>query len=145
LLESSLNNQLLKSRRDNSRFAIIYLDLDKFKTVNDTYGHEIGDRLLIEVARRLTSLVANNDCAARLGGDEFILMKSDLTTQKIENFITQIGRLLAEEYVLDNITLKISASIGYSVYPHDGEEIQELLSKADKDLYATKQTKRLSE
>lgn len=138
-LELSYELALAFAKRQNTLIAILFLDLDGFKTINDNCGHEIGDELLIEVARRLQSAVRTTDILVRLGGDEFILVLTELTSQAqaIEKS-KQIVELISTPIVIKQQQFSISASIGVSIYPKDGESLQTLLKYADEALYRVK-------
>lgn len=134
-LETALN----QSRRYHRRFALLMVDLDRFKEVNDTLGHGAGDELLIEAAQRLTSCVRESDTVARLGGDEFALIVTDISSDaEVEQVARRAVDLLAEPYHLDAGTVNISGCIGIALYPQHGQEIDQLQRNADLALYAAK-------
>ncbi len=119
--------------------AVMFLDLDNFKPINDEHGHPIGDLLLKSVAKRISSCLRKNDIAARLGGDEFIVAYD--TAGAEENLTITARRIIegiSDVYILDGITLTISASIGISVYPKDGIDMDILIRNADAAMYSTK-------
>lgn len=124
----------------NSPIAVVVIDLDGFKEVNDSWGHDVGDSLIKQVADRLIKSFANqsNVIISRIGGDEFVILlpfKDSLTLHKtIREVIEEIG----QEYLLDQIKATISASVGISCYPEDGETLKTLLNKADKAMYQIK-------
>lgn len=123
-----------------SMVALLLLDLDKFKPVNDTFGHDVGDQLLQAVAERLTSAVRKSDTVARLGGDEFAILLPEL--HDVDAAVTLASKLvsaLAQTFVIDKHKLHIRVSIGISVYPSDDQAPEELLRKADQAMYAAKQ------
>lgn len=139
LLLDRLNQAISVSNRAARAISLLFIDLDGFKPVNDTYGHAIGDRLLKEVAERLISCLREGDTAARLGGDEFvvILLESDL-----ERAITVAHRILGTlripyEFGKKNIS-SISASIGIAEYPNHAAELDSLLTAADNAMYVAK-------
>jgi len=126
--------------RDNTSLALLFLDLDNFKEVNDTLGHDQGDLLLIEVTRRLLECVRDTDTVARFGGDEFIVLltsiKEDVDIIKV---IKKIIESLRKPYHFNNHTVTcISASIGVTICPEDGNNIDTLLKNADRAMYLAK-------
>ena len=127
------------ARRRGRGFALFYLDLDGFKAVNDTYGHEQGDNLLKEVGRRLVESVRESDTVARMGGDEFTVLLPDLQD---EDAAASIARLIidtiAQPFILEGAVCTIGVSIGISFFPRDGEEPDRLLSCADAAMYRVK-------
>jgi|GEM_PF-438202 len=140
LLADRMKQAIAKSVREQSVIAICYLDLDGFKAINDTFGHEIGDQVLIEVAKRISLNLRGSDTVARLGGDEFVVL---LELENKENCLTAVQRLLAAitpAIVIDNNPLTISASIGVSLYPFDDIDIDKLLRHADQAMYIAKQS-----
>jgi len=125
--------------RNNSRLAILVMDLDGFKDINDSYGHQVGDQVLIEVSRRLRRSIRGNDTVARLGGDEFIILLSDIKTEEDADKITRkIQRFFRDYFLIGGHKIKISLSIGTSIYPDDGRELEELIKKSDKAMYWVK-------
>lgn len=120
--------------------ALMYLDLDKFKPVNDTFGHDTGDQLLQAVGERLQAAVRKTDTVARLGGDEFAILLQGLLSKELA--ITLASKLvdsIAQPFVIADHKLHIGVSIGISMYPVDGDQ-EELIKKADQAMYAAKQT-----
>ncbi len=125
--------------RNNSRLAILVMDLDGFKDINDSYGHQVGDQVLIEVGRRLRRSIRGNDTVARLGGDEFIILLSDIKTEEDADKITRkIQRFFRDYFLIGGHKIKISLSIGTSIYPDDGRELEDLIKKSDKAMYWVK-------
>ncbi|MDB5775515.1 MAG: hypothetical protein JWP38_1648 [Herbaspirillum sp.] len=133
-----VNQQLALCGRNGTDLAILYIDLDGFKAVNDTHGHEIGDQLLCAVSVRITDAIRDSDIAARLGGDEFgiALIRSNLEDAK--SFAGKLIDVLSEPYHFGEVEAKISASIGISGYPASATEIDTLLKQADKSMYRAK-------
>lgn len=128
-----INNSKIKN------FVLFYIDLNKFKPVNDTYGHEIGDKLLCLYASRLKSRFSKNDIAIRLGGDEFVLIiKKKLSEDQINQVIDRLINLSNEAFNIGDLVINISASIGYAIYPNDALTIDEILLKADNKMYINK-------
>ncbi|HEY5715464.1 MAG TPA: EAL domain-containing protein, partial [Psychromonas sp.] len=139
MLKNSTAKEIARSERRNSIMAMLLLDLDHFKDVNDSLGHAVGDELLIEVARRLTSAVRKVDTVARLGGDEFVVLLSDLNEISDVNVIaSNILESLARVYHLGDNTAHITACIGIALYPNDKDCIEDLLKSADQAMYTAK-------
>ena len=123
--------------------ALMMLDLDRFKYVNDTYGHPIGDKLLIKVAERLKSLFRDNDIIARLGGDEFAIVLGGLDNHQIvKKAAIRIIKTLSTPFIIDDTRLDIGSSIGISLSPDDDTTIVELIRKSDLALYKAKENGR---
>jgi diguanylate cyclase (GGDEF)-like protein/PAS domain S-box-containing protein len=129
-----------QSKRYNRIFALLEIDLDRFKEVNDTFGHAAGDELLVEAARRLTSCVREADTVARLGGDEFAIILSEMASEnEAEQVAQRAVNLLAEPYHLDAGTAHISGCVGIAIYPRHGVDSEQLQRNADIALYAAKE------
>jgi diguanylate cyclase (GGDEF)-like protein/PAS domain S-box-containing protein len=140
LLYDRLEHALLQAQRTNLRVGLLFLDLDGFKWVNDTLGHDVGDELLIEVARRLSGCVREQDTVARLGGDEFTAVVSGLRDADVLQSIgDKILNALCEPFALVGGLHHISGSVGITVYPDDGTDAQTLLRNADIAMYKSKQ------
>ncbi|AXK62667.1 diguanylate cyclase [Burkholderia sp. IDO3] len=119
--------------------AVMFVDLDRFKQINDQHGHAAGDRTLVAVAKRLSQVLRSGDMAARLGGDEFIVLISDLrSSASIGDIASRIQFVMAEEFEFGDRRVAVGASIGVSEYPADGASAEELLVKADAAMYAAK-------
>ncbi|MCP5324869.1 MAG: diguanylate cyclase [Oceanospirillaceae bacterium] len=137
--QSRLNRAIGRADRHNTECAIFFIDLNKFKPVNDHYGHEVGDGLLIQVAHRLKTLMRNIDTVARIGGDEFVVIAEEISDLRIvKDLANRIIYAVAQPYEVNGIELKISCSIGISIYPRDGENDIELIRSADIAMYAAK-------
>lgn len=135
-----LNVALQNAEQTGNRVAILYLDLNRFKNVNDTLGHFIGDQLLIESAQRIKSVLRGADVASRFGGDEFVLFIDQVTNlDVVQSIVNRIVACLAQPFLLSGNNVLVSASIGISVFPEDGGDSQTLLSKADSAMYKAKQ------
>ncbi|WP_432472812.1 EAL domain-containing protein [Amphritea sp. HPY] len=132
--------QLIKeAKRDQKSVAVLFLDLDDFKKINDTLGHEAGDKLLVESAKRLSKGLRNGDTVGRLGGDEFIVLLPGLaTTADISPVADKLLKLFGEAFSIDGRELMLSASIGIAIYPGDGESPSTLLRNADSAMYHAK-------
>nr|WP_086937423.1 EAL domain-containing protein [Thaumasiovibrio occultus] len=129
-----------RHQRNERQFGLMFIDLDHFKRINDSLGHEVGDVVLTTVASRLRSTVRKSDTVSRLGGDEFVLVLEDLDdTQSLAHICQKIQRALAEPIELDTIGYVITASIGVSIYPTDGADPTLLLRHADNAMYRSKQ------
>ncbi|HEY6094856.1 MAG TPA: PAS domain S-box protein [Gallionellaceae bacterium] len=140
LFNDRLEQEISKCHRAGLPMALMFIDLDRFKEVNDTLGHAQGDILLSEAARRIVDSVRESDTVARMGGDEFTVILSGLgDTGSIDRISRKIIARLAEPFQLMDRTVEISASIGIAIYPDDGTEIEDLLKKADKAMYTSKE------
>ncbi|MEN6314290.1 MAG: diguanylate cyclase [Clostridiaceae bacterium] len=138
-----LHIELERSFRKGDKTAILFLDLDGFKQINDNYGHEAGDTLLQEVANRIKSNIREIDTVARMGGDEFTLLIVDITSRNAAEAVSKkISELFDEPVLINDIPVHIQASIGISVFPDDGRDMKQLVSKADNEMYAVKLKKR---
>jgi len=139
MMREHLKMALNHAKRNNKKLGVIFLDVDHFKDVNDTLGHDIGDALLIETAKRLTATVRENDIVARLGGDEFIIILTDLpSTPAIERISQLLLEKLAKPYNLLEEVVHSSASLGITLYPDDAQDIDSLLKNADQAMYGAK-------
>ena len=131
------------ARRNHGALAVLFLDLDRFKLVNDGYGHDVGDALLREVAARLSSCLRAEDTVARLGGDEFVVLIEDLPGAEFAATIAgKIAARLAEPVVIGGRTLPVSSSVGIALHPRDGSDPQTLLKNADTAMYRAKEAGR---
>jgi diguanylate cyclase (GGDEF)-like protein len=131
------------SKRNDKNTALIMLDLDHFKDVNDTFGHDAGDDLLKEVSHRLTSILRQTDTVCRMGGDEFALLISDASAREmIEEVAQRIIATIVKPFSLHGVNESISASLGIAIYPDDGENIETLFKHADMAMYEVKKVAR---
>ncbi len=143
LLADRIGQAIVEARKDASRFAVLFVDLDRFKFVNDSVGHRIGDALLRAAAHRINARLGRADTLARLGGDEFVvLLKAIGTPQRAADVARQIRRELETAFRIDVHELHISATIGICVYPTDGNSVDMLLTNADAAMYHAKQAGR---
>jgi len=143
MFNDRLEQEIKKSNRTHKPLALLFLDLDKFKDVNDTFGHPVGDKLLIEAADRISNCVRDTDTVARLGGDEFTVILSDLDDiHGIERIASKIIKSLSQQFQLDNNTIYISASIGITLYPNDASNVNDLVKNADQAMYFAKDSGR---
>jgi diguanylate cyclase (GGDEF)-like protein len=137
-----LDLALARARRGGLAVAILCLDLDRFKEVNDTLGHAYGDQMLVEVASRLRAGARDTDVVSRIGGDEFVILLADLDVQDApelaETVAERIRGLLAEPLAINPVELKVEASIGVALYPLDSRDAKGLLAVADAAMYAGK-------
>ena len=138
-----LHNELERSIRTGNKAAVLFIDLDGFKAVNDQYGHEAGDSLLKEVADRMKSSIRETDVAARMGGDEFTLLVTDIADRIAAQAVAnKILNILDHPVMIDGNPVRIQASIGISIFPDDGVDLNLLLSKADHEMYMVKRGKK---
>lgn len=135
-----LENHISLAERNNQLISVMFIDLDRFKQVNDSLGHEVGDKLLKEVANRLSSCVRSSDTVARLGGDEFTIIMIDIKNELTpERTALKILHTLKEPVFIDNNEISISPSIGISMYPNDGKTVADLLRNSDAAMYHAKE------
>ena len=141
LLADRLQQAMVQSQRRSQSVAVVYLDLDGFKAVNDQHGHDIGDLLLIALAGRMKTALRDGDTLARIGGDEFVAVLVDLKhAQDWEPVLTRLLHSAAEPVILGNAMLQVSASIGVTLYPQDGVDTDQLMRHADQAMYIAKQS-----
>jgi diguanylate cyclase (GGDEF)-like protein len=134
-----LAQRISEARRYNKQLAVAFLDLDRFKQINDTLGHEAGDQLLVEVAARLQDCVRDSDTVARLGGDEFVVLLPEMEEGKQAAIVAQkILAVIGKAFTLIGHEFRVTASIGISLYPQDGEDEQTLTKNADIAMYQAK-------
>lgn len=139
LFYDRLNQAMARARRNRGSFAVLFLDLDGFKLVNDTFGHDTGDALLREAAKRITACVRESDTVARIGGDEFtVILNNARSPASTENVAKKIVSTLAHQFDLDGKSCSISVSIGISLYTDNGEAAEQLVKIADDAMYAAK-------
>ena len=139
MLRDRLEQEIKKSRREGRLLAILFIDLDHFKEVNDTLGHDKGDLLLVEAARRIRGCVRETDTVARMGGDEFTVVLSEMPdSASMERIIQNILGAMTVMFQLGNEQVFVSASIGITVYPTDATEVETLFKNADQALYVAK-------
>jgi diguanylate cyclase len=127
------------ARRHGLHLAVLFIDLDGFKLINDRHGHDIGDVLLREIAQRMLANVRNVDTVARVGGDEFVVVLSGLaSTAEHEGVRTKLESVLRRPHVVNGRRLRVGVSLGASVYPDHGETLEELIAQADRSMYRSK-------
>ncbi|SJZ52768.1 GGDEF domain-containing protein [Selenihalanaerobacter shriftii] len=140
--EEEFKKLIKNSDKNENKLAILFLDLDNFKNVNDTFGHDIGDKLLKEIANRLKNNLRKNDIVARLGGDEFtVLIPKVISYDDAAQTATKLVNILKKPIIINKNEFSIKTSIGISVYPEDGIEPQTLIKKADQAMYKAKKQK----
>ena len=136
--ESALNH-LVSEKNEREHFALLFLDLDGFKAVNDNQGHSVGDELLKQVSRRLTGCLQDKDLLARMGGDEFaVLLRGVKSIESALSIAHRLSRAVGQKFVVDKYNLKIGVSIGLSFFPENGETVDDLLRNADFAMYEAK-------
>lgn len=139
LLEDRFERAIAKCDRMQEMLAVCFLDLDDFKPVNDTYGHYVGDLLLIELTQRIKNTIREQDTASRYGGDEFVLLLGELhSRQDCEMVLSKLLKVLSEPYEIEGNVISIGASIGYTLYPFDRGSLESLIDHADQTLYRVK-------
>ena len=139
MLLDRLAQEIKRAERASLTMALLYIDLDRFKEINDTLGHSMGDKLLVEAARRISACVRETDTVARMGGDEFIIILTELSeVKRIDTLAQNILRGLAEPFHLESEVAYLSASIGITLYPHDAAGMEALIKNADQAMYAAK-------
>jgi len=126
--------------RKEEHFAVIFLDLDNFKNINDSMGHDFGDRVLQNISQTLLGLVREHDIVSRLGGDEFVLVLSDLNSEtRVVDVVERIKEKLSQPIIFEDIKYTLTASMGISIYPRDGKDVHTLLKNADIAMYKSKE------
>ncbi len=146
LLEERMEQSLARAKRQNNQFSVMFVDLDDFKSVNDNYGHMIGDRVLTAIADRLKEHVRTEDTVARIGGDEFVVLSDHIENeQDVRIAATRILAEIANPIVLklresDSVTINITGSLGISLCPRDGTSLQQLVERADDAMYSVKKS-----
>jgi len=139
LLYDRIMHEIDSTNRRGNMMALMFLDMDGFKTINDTYGHDAGDKLLQAFAARIGGCIRQSDTMARIGGDEFVILLPDINNKED---VLQVGRKIRDcckkPYEIDKQTFSVTVSIGISLYPEDGKEIDTLLKKADSAMYTVK-------
>ncbi|MBU0593167.1 MAG: EAL domain-containing protein [Gammaproteobacteria bacterium] len=138
LLSERIHHDISVAKRSHGKLVVLFLDLDHFKNVNDTLGHRVGDELLIEVARRLESVVRGEDTVSRLGGDEFILVLPGTDADGAAHVAGKLLEVIARPYQIEQNELFITPSIGIAIFPSDGEDFDTLSQRADVAMYRAK-------
>lgn len=138
LFQDRLKKSILGGQRQASSFSIILIDLDQFKVVNDSLGHNVGDLLLQEIARRLKNNVRKMDTVARLGGDEFVIILDSIGNEQVIKFAEKLVKVIAEPFLLARNEIEIGISMGISSYPEHGHDSITLVNRADMAMYEAK-------
>lgn len=136
--EELVRISLTKNKGKNTNSAVMFLDLDGFKQLNDTYGHHAGDLLLKEIANRLTSCVRVEDTVSRFAGDEFVIFIKNINKDEVKNVVDRILENVNTPFTINQSNISVSASIGIAFYPEHGEENETLIRNADKAMYKAK-------
>jgi diguanylate cyclase (GGDEF)-like protein len=144
LLEDRFNQACSRTQRSKQSFSTMFLDLNGFKKVNDTYGHEVGDLLLKALGVLLRECIRNEDTLSRISGDEFVILLEDMSYETAERVAQKIHDKLVPPVVIQNINLQISLSLGIAVFPEDGTGIDEILRKADSRMYEAKEQSKVA-
>jgi len=142
LLTDRLNHAIAQTNRQHRQLAVLFLDLESFKAVNDTYGHDAGDSVLKRVAERLRACVRAGDTIARLGGDEFILILENIYAQQdVDHVVEKIKSAFEQSFNVHSHSITVGVSVGIAIYPRDGNSLEALLSHADLVMYDDKRSK----
>lgn len=143
LLLDRTEHLIRHAQREKTKFALLYIDLDNFKTINDKEGHLNGDKVLRETADKLKSCIRSSDTAARIGGDEFVILLETIKDNSDINILSEnILNELNKPNLINNSSYIVSGSIGYAIYPDDGDTTDKLLTRADKSMYEIKNANR---
>jgi diguanylate cyclase (GGDEF)-like protein/PAS domain S-box-containing protein len=138
-----MNQLLALAKRNRNVLAVLYMDLDRFKAVNDMLGHEVGDALLCQVSQRMKTSIRNSDTVARMGGDEFIGVCGFITAPGDAAIVAEkIIQILSEPFYIKGSECSVGVSVGISLYPQDGDDVESLVSKADTAMYRVKESGR---
>ncbi len=144
-LKQKLNEFFFKAKENGFIHAFLFIDLDNFKSINDNYGHSIGDMLIIEVAQRLRNTIRKEDVLARLSGDEFAIVLTnlnqniDIAKKEVRNICDKFLKTISKEFLLEDNKINITLSIGISIFPDDKKNIQDIIVSADKAMYKAKE------
>ncbi len=140
LLEDRLRLAIARARRYRSRLAVLFIDLDRFKTVNDGFGHNVGDQLLVQVVERLRARLREEDTLARLGGDEFVVVAENVEPlPAVDRLAAKLRAAFALPFVLEQEEVYLSATVGIALFPQDGQDVDGLLKSADQAMYRAKE------
>ena len=145
LLRDRMETALARAMRQKTRMALLYIDLNEFKEINDELGHAIGDQLLIKVAQRLSASVREADTVSRIGGDEFVIVLEDVgQSGDTDSMAEKVVMLFKDAFEIGDVRLGVVPSVGVSVYPDDGDETDDLLRRADEGMYIKKRAAQAS-
>lgn len=140
LFNDRVKQAIEEAKRKNSSFTVLFLDLDRFKPINDTFGHKVGDQVLQTVARELQQIVREIDTVTRIGGDEFVILLKEVgRRENVEKICRKISETVSAPIYIGGEKIQVGVSVGFSIYPDDGEDIKALLDCADNAMYAIKQ------
>ncbi|MBU6953900.1 EAL domain-containing protein [Hahella sp. HN01] len=140
MMRDRLGQELWRAARNKHKVAIVFLDVDQFKLINDSLGHNAGDAMLKVIAKRLTGMARASDTVVRYGGDEFVIILPDISPpEKVASFISRLMDVIAQPIQLDHRDIRVSASIGVSIYPQDGDHPEVLIKNADIAMYLAKE------
>lgn len=143
LLKERLDQAIAMARRHHAGLAVMFLDLDRFKGINDSLGHAVGDALLLSVAQRLKTAVRSTDTVSRYGGDEFVVLLSEISDEAaVSALAKKIRKAVGASHAIDGHDLRIGVTIGVSVYPQNGEDAESLIANADAAMYRAKRSGR---
>src|SRR5699024_7319468 len=137
-LTNIINKKVITYSKENKEFALMFLDLDRFKNINDTLGHAIGDQLLKAVGERLMLSTRPQDIVSRIGGDEYVILLPNTNKDEVKNHAEHILKEMGQYFVINNIDVYISPSIGISIFPEDGQSSDILIKNADTAMYYAK-------
>ena len=139
LLTDRLKQAIANAERNRGLFAVCYLDLDGFKPINDRFGHAAGDQMLCEIAKRLQSVVRNNDTVARVGGDEFVVVLEEIKSRdECDVTLDRLLEAVGQPISVGNASANVTISIGYAIFPHEANDAESLLKLADQAMYLAK-------
>lgn len=143
LLAERIQHAIHVSKRSGLSFAVLFMDLDGFKGINDSLGHSVGDGLLVAVGQRIRACIRSEDMVSRIGGDEFVAVMGNLASPEVvENLAENILSVLRQDFRVDEATLRVTSSIGIAVYPNSGDTVDALMKNADAAMYEAKQNGR---
>ncbi len=143
LLTSRLSQAIKRAKREDSKIAVLFLDLDRFKEINDTFGHSYGDEILTTVTTRFKIAMREKDTIARIGGDEFIILIEEMNeVSDIDQVLEKLLNVFKDKFIAYQHSFKLSASIGVAIYPDDGKQIEDLIKNADAAMYQAKEAGR---
>jgi len=143
LLTSRLSQAIKRAKREETKIAVLFLDLDRFKEINDTFGHSYGDEILTTVTTRFKILMREKDTIARIGGDEFIILIEEINeVSDIDQVLEKLLNVFKDKFIAYQHSFKLSASIGVAIYPDDGKKIEDLIKNADAAMYQAKEAGR---
>ncbi len=143
--KETLDYAMKKAKRTGERIAMYYIDLDHFKSINDTYGHDVGDEVLIKFSKKIKAILRESDMFARIGGDEFVIIVNEVTdTETLVDISNKLIKAIEKPCILTTKTFYLQCSIGISIYPNDGLYLDEILKNADLAMYKAKKETRKS-